>query len=70
MDTQPPLPKTQSKRLTKHTTPQDAQMEAERLSFDDRLAGLEEEVARARREADAQGAEVEALKTQVRLDCP
>lgn len=42
-------------------------MEAERVSFDDRLAGLEQEVARARREADVQIAEVEALKAQVRL---
>lgn len=34
--------------------------------MEEQLAGLEEERARARREADEQGAEVEALRTQVR----
>lgn len=40
-----------------------------RRSIEERLASLEEERARARREADEQGAEVEALRAQVRATC-
>ncbi|CAN0246620.1 unnamed protein product, partial [Ectocarpus fasciculatus] len=42
----------------------EARWEAERSSLEARLARLEEEAASVRREADEQGAEVEALKTQ------